>query len=368
MPSTLRFLRQLLVPDPGAVTRDETSYERAGERLPASLYRPARDTGAGPLPGWVALHGITYRGREHESLISFARALAGSGTAVLVPDVPEWRALRVAPATAVETIRAAVLELDGRPVTAPGRVGVIGFSFGGTHALIASTDPGLDGHLAAVASWGAYAGMRRAVRFGFLGEHELDSEAHHLDPDPYGRWILAGNYLTTIPEHRDAGAAAEALLGLAREVGRRKIMAWEPATDALKREARAALGSDDRALFDLIAPPTDADRSPAERRQLAALADRLAESSVAAEPLLDPAPRLDRVAVPVFLAHGRDDRLIPWSELVRLRRLLPDDVVRHAFVTRIFAHSFRERRFPSPVLLVEAVRFIRGIRRMIRLI
>lgn len=372
MPSTLRFLRQYLLPRPSAVEREETTYPRAGEELPASLYRPAgraeADGPAGGLPGWVALHGLTYRGRRHESLDRLARALAASGAAILVPDIPEWRALRVAPETTVQTIEAAVLELDARPFTTPGRIGVIGFSFGGTHALVASTAAALEGHLAAVASWGGYADLRRTLRFAFLGRHELDGERHSLEPDPYGRWIMTGNYLTTVPAHRDDGAVADALLWLAREVGRRKLMAWEPTTDPLKEAARADLGPADRELFDLIAPPAGVAPSPPQQKRLGELADRLADTAAEEEPLLDPTPYLPRVPVPVFLAHGRDDRLMPWTELTRLQRALPDGRVRHAVVTGLFAHSFRERRFPTPSMAVEAVRFVRAINRMVHLI
>lgn len=365
MPSTVRFLRQFLRPDPEAVVLEESSYERGDKTLPASLYRPT--AASTPLPGWVALHGLTYRGRRHESLDSFARALAASGTVVLIPDMPDWRELYVAPATAVKTIKAAVLELDSQPDTASGRIGVIGFSFGGTQALTASTDLALTDHLAAVASWGGYADMERTVRFAFLGNHELDGVTRHLEPDPYGRWILAGNYLTAVPELSGAHDLQAALLDLAREVGRRKILAWLPATDPLKAERRTRLAGRDRELFDLMAPATTRALSGEERDRLAALAGRLARAAIAMEPLLDPTATLPHVHVPVFLAHGREDRLMPWTELHRLRRALPDHLVRHAIITRLFAHSFRERRFPTPSMVVEALRFVRAIHRMVHL-
>ena len=367
MPSTLRFLRQFLLPREGAVLREETTYRRGDETLPASLYRP-RTRSEGRLPGWVALHGLTHRGRDHESLDGFARALAASGTAVLVPDIPEWRALRIAPEATARTIEAAVLELDARPFTAPGRVGVIGFSFGGTHALVASTEPALDGHLAAVVSWGGYADLGRTIRYAFTGDHDLDGEAYRTEPDPYGRWILAGNYLTEVPGHEGDGAVADALLWLALEVGRRKIMAWEPDTDPVKAEARARLGPGDRALFDSLAPATD--RPPTAGRERREAIGRAMSDEAAGRGglLVDPAPYLSRVPVPVFLAHGRDDRLVPWTELVRLRRALPDGRVRHALVTSLFAHSFRERRFPTPAMVLEGLRFVRGLNRLIHLV
>ncbi|MFW5947544.1 MAG: alpha/beta fold hydrolase, partial [Gemmatimonadota bacterium] len=368
MPSTLHFLRHFLFPDPDAVVRSEVTYRRDKETLAASLYRPGRAAGARPLPGWVALHGLTHTGRDHRSLDGLARALAASGTAVLVPDIPEWRELHVAPDAAAATIRAAVPALADRAGVDGDRVGVMGFSFGGAQALVAATEPDLASRMAAVVSWGGYADLRRAARFLFLGEHELDGTRYHAQPDPYGRWILAGNYLTLVPEHRDDGALANALRALAREVGRRGVMAWEPATDPWKTEARATLDARQREIFDLLAPPAGTSLTERQRERVAGIVDRMCDAAMAAVPRLDPAPHLPGVAVPVFLAHGRDDRLFPWTELERLRRAIPESCVRHAVVTGLFAHSFRERRFPTPRMGVEAVRFVRAIRRMIRLI
>lgn len=366
MPSTIRFLRRFLRPEPGAVTVEETTYRRGDETLEATLYRPSGRTGA--LPGWVTLHGLTYHGRKHPSLERFAGALAASGAAVLVPDLPEWRRLRVAPKPTVETIRAAVLDLDARGIVESGRIAVMGFSFGATQALIAAADPSLDGHLAGVAAWGGYGDYRRVTRFMFLGEHELDGRQYHMDRDPYGSWILAGNYLPLLPEHRDDGALAGAVLGLALEAGRTGTKSWDPATDALKDAARASLTDRQRAVFDLLAPPALERLGAEDRERLRALTERLIDAAIAHEPLLEPAPHLPRVRVPVFLAHGRGDRLIPWTEMVRLRRGLPADRLDYSGITSLFAHSFGEKRFPTPALMLEGLRFVRLLNRMVKLV
>lgn len=366
MRRTAAFLREFLRPRPDRVVVEETTYRREGEAVPATLYRPRAVRG--PLPGWVTLHGLTYHGREHESLQRLARALAASGAVVLVPDLPEWRALRVAPTTTVRTIRSAVLALDALGWTEPGRIGVMGFSFGATQALVASTDPELDGHLAGVAAWGGYSDIASATRFAFLGEHELDGRTYRADPDPYGRWILAGNYLGLVDEFASTPTLSESLLWLAREAARTRIRSWEPALDPLKARLRERLGPREREVFDLIAPATGVVLGDPERRQLAGLIDRVLPAALEAEPLLDPGPSLGRVPVRVFLAHGRGDRLIPWTEMVRLTRALPPDRLAAHGMTSLFAHSVGERRVLSVATGVEAFRFVFLIRRMLHLI
>jgi pimeloyl-ACP methyl ester carboxylesterase len=366
MPSTVRFLREFLRPRAGAVVVEETTYQRGGHPLPASVYRPREVRGE--MPGWMTLHGLTHYGREHESLKRLARALAASGSVVLVPDLPEWRALRIAPATTVETIKAAVLELDSLDLTRPGRIGVIGFSFGATQALIAATDPVLRGRLAGVAAWGGYADMRTTARFAFLGEHGLDGRTFQAEPDPYGRWILAGNYLGLLSEYGPDSPLPGAFLGLARHAAQHKIMSWEPALDPVKAATRAGLDPSDQEAFDLIAPATDTPLTNAQRMDVDTLVGRMLDTAIEQEPLLDPAPYLDRVPVPVFLAHGRNDRLIPWTEMVRLRRALPRHQVERSGITALFAHSAGEKRRLGPALALETVRFLSLMRAMLRLI
>jgi pimeloyl-ACP methyl ester carboxylesterase len=366
MPSTLRFFREFLSPGSADVAVEDTTYRRGDGVLPARLYTPR--SARAPMPAWLTLHGLTYHGKEHASLVRLARALAAAGNAVLVPDIPEWRALRIAAGHTVETIKAAVLELDTRGVTAPGRVGVIGFSFGATQALIAASDPALKGHLAGVAAWGGYADIRIAVRSAFLGEHDLDGRSFTLDPDPYGRWILAGNYLGLLDEFSGGNPLPDAFLALAREAGRQGVPAWEPELDPVKANTRERLAVEDRPLFDLVAPPAGVRHTPDQKVRLRRIVDRLVTAAVSEDPLLDPRPFLPRVPVPVFLAHGRHDRLIPWTELVRLQRALPEGSVVAGRTTTLFGHSTGERSLATPATAVEGARFIAMMRAMLRLI
>jgi dienelactone hydrolase len=335
MPSTIRFLKQYLRPVDGATVAAETAYMRGDEELPATVFRPAR--GPRQLPAWVVLHGLTRPGRAHPSLQRFARAVAGAGNIVFVPEIPEWRDLRVAPAIAIDTIRQAVRALQERDDVRHEHVGLFGFSFAATQALIAAADAETARLLAGVAAWGGYSDLRRLFRFGLTGDHELDGVTYHTEPDPYGCWIMAGNYLTRVPGYERAHDVSTALHDLALEAGERGMYAWDPVFDEAKRRLRQRLDVDGRDLFDMIAPETTAPRR--DHQRVLDLAESLARTALEADPLLDPMPFLADVRVPILFSHGRDDRLIPFTETIRLSRAVPDQHVRTTIITALFQHS-----------------------------
>jgi pimeloyl-ACP methyl ester carboxylesterase len=331
---TARFLRAYLRDAAGGVRQEETYVEVAGERREATLYLPRRPR---PAPGWVVLHGLTVPGRRHKAMERFVRSLAASGAVVLVPDVPAWRELRLDLDAARDSIVAGARFLAQRPEVRPGGVGAVGFSFGATHALMAAADPEVQRDLRAVVSFGGYCDVRRMVRCTFTGEHEWAGQTHAIDPDPYGRWILAANFLTLVPGlegMEDVRAAAHAL---ALEAGRRGVMAWDAEYDALKREIRGRLSPEGARVWDLLAPPTGT--LAADREAARALADAMGAAMMERHPGLDPQPLLPALRGRIILSHGRADRLIPYTETLRLQTLMPREVDPSVTVTGLFAHS-----------------------------
>jgi hypothetical protein len=338
---------------PGRLHEEEVEVQVGAVRVPATLLHAGGDRA---LPGHVVLHGVTVPGRAHASLQRFARALAASGTAVLVPEIRDWMELRIAPERAEHAIHAASHYLASRPEVVPGGVGVIGFSFGATQALICASRDELDADIRSVVSFGGYCDLARAVRFAFTGVHEWAGVRRRLSPDPYGRWIVVGNYLTDVPGHAGAGAVAEAALELAREAGLRGVYAGASEYDPLKARLRRALAPDLRPLWDLVAPPGEVCPSSAAAVELA---DGLCAAALAREPDLDPSRFLPALTRPVVLAHGRADHLIPFTETLRLRSMIPAGVRAPVFITRLFAHSagadaLAPWRYPA-----EALRYLR---------
>jgi len=338
---TIRAVKSWLTNN--AATREyETLLDRGDRQVPASVIVPR---GAQRnLPGWIVLHGITRPGRFHPNLLRFVRALAASGLAVVVPQVPEWKNLRLAPEVTHPTLRGALDVLRGLDVTNDGPYGAIGFSFGAPQILIAASHSDVGDQLGGVVGFGGYCDMERMVHFQMSGEHEWDGITHRIRPDPYGRWIIGGNHLTSIPEYAGAKDVAQALWRLAVEAGERRILAWDPSYDALKGELRRGVAPEHTRLFDLFAPSTD--HWP-DLRGAEDIAQQLATAVRSSSPLMDPVPFMPALRTPVHLIHGEEDQLIPYTESLRMESLFTSEQQVETTITAFFSHSDQGRRLSS---------------------
>jgi pimeloyl-ACP methyl ester carboxylesterase len=358
---TLRYARAWLQ-GPRRFEDEEVVLDRGDRRVHGTLTRPRGAEGA--LPSWVVLHGITRRGREHAQLQRFTRALVETGAVAIVPDVPEWRELDLAPRLAVPTIRAAIAGLRDSGWARDEPVGVIGFSFGAPHAIVATAHPHVASDVAGSVAFGAYCSLERTIRFLMTGIHEWEGRTHQLKPDAYGRWIFAANHLTAVPEYAHAADVAFALRSLALLAGDLGLPSLDARLDKRKATLRDSVAEDRRWLFDLFAPPA----STLPDAELAgAAAEALAAAARPMDPLGDPVEALAGVTQPVHVLHGRNDVVIPYTEGLRLRAALPADTWSRVTVTRLFGHS-GETLAGALRSARELPRFLGALRGVLRLV
>jgi pimeloyl-ACP methyl ester carboxylesterase len=306
--------------------------------IPATLLIPKGVTS--PLPGWVTLHGITRPGRKHPTLVRFVRALANSGAMVMVPEIPQWREMHLAPLEASQIVKAAILALAEREETAAHRLGAMGFSFGSPVILMAGADPELIPHLRVVAGFGGYADMERTTRFLFRGDHDWGGDRYDIDPDPYGRWVVVGNFLSRVPGYEEFGDVAHALLELARVAGDTKVPSWEFHFENMRPHLEKDIDSSRWQLFRELALAHGV-RAPEELAQK--LAPALAEAALELSSLYDVPRHMNDIRVPVRLIHGRGDRLIPFTETLRLAESFHEDTPKRVYLTGLFGHSQRDQ-------------------------
>lgn len=345
---------------PKAYIEDEIILDREGEAIPATVVRPRHVDCR--MPGWVVLHGITRTGREHGQLLRFTRSLVCTGAVAIVPEVPEWRGLDLAPEAATPTVKAGIAGLRQTGWVLDEPVAVIGFSFGAPHAIASAGDPEIVSEVAGTVGFGGYCELESTFRFLMTGEHELEGRTQRLKPDPYGRWIVGANYLADIPHAGGGADVADALRELATYAGDLGTPAWEAAYDPLIGELRKRIVPEHRDLFDLFAPPAGV---PPDSRAAMEIADDLATASRAIHPLLDPRDRLATVEQPTHILHGRYDRLIPCSEAQKIRDALPTGVESDLTITRLFGHGGQESLISWLRSLHELPGFVRAVTRVL---
>ena len=348
------------IPVPGVCVEDLTIGNRPPE-LRARRYRPAR--GAARAPGWVLLHGATRPGPDHPAIVRLAAALAHSGAVVLVPDIPAWRRLELDPAPARTALSQAAKHMCRDHRIRPGGVVLVGLSFGVPQVLRTGARLARTGLVRGLGGFGSYCRLDDAIRFGLTGQFRWRGTIEYLRPDPYGRWVVAANYLHRIPGYEEAVRVSSALHRLAAIAGERRIMAWDSGYDSVKDDLARSLARTWHPLFRLFAPPADREPEPEPARRMAHL---LADAARRTHPDLElPHGFGDSAPPPIRLLHGRRDHLIPFTETLALERLLRKTADVSATVTDFFAHS-RETR-GTFARLRESRRFFAGLKAMLAL-
>ncbi len=226
----------------------ESAFAFAGGK--GVLYAPE---GERPAQGIVLAHGMHELGIRDPRMLSFARALAGAGFAVLTPEVvglAHYRLVHTDVTVIGESARALARRI-GRE-----RVIVFGISLAGGLALRAACEPATRAVIERVIGLGAHHDAVRVARF-FLGEPAYGPAGEHADvkPHPYGPSSL---WITLFGEKH-------------------------PGKGKLTEEERL------RALRAVTEHTPDLER---------------------ASPSACPEP----VRVPVYLVHGTGDRIVPYTE------------------------------------------------------
>lgn len=291
----------------------DTTFDFRGKALPARLYLPR---GVGFAPGIVIVHGMHERGIDEPRLVNFARALAGSGFFVMTPLVPGIADYRVESVSA-DVIGTAVQSF-AEQLNVP-RVGVLAISFSGGLALLAATDPQYASSVAWVASVGGYYDLAHVLRFFANGDvMRPDGTVEHRAPHEYGPLIVIYDEPADFFPPQDTALARESLKLLLAGKGHESEQLMEKMTPGGQRVMQDIYHKQRQALAPAI---------------LAEVEKQQNDLSAAS-----PAGHLRFIQVPVLLLHGSDDSVIPPTELLWLKRDIPEEYLAEALVTPAISH------------------------------
>ncbi len=282
--------------------------------LPYRVYRPLARSVA---PALVIYHGATPHGEEHPDLDNLARALSHIGLIVFVPRLPRLKAVIIDESN-LDSIITFYQYIQGHERICPGHISVAGTSFAGGLLLKALLDEDMQlPPPRAVLLYGSYCDLETTLRFILTGSVVEEGVEVAIEPDPWGQVIFFYNYLEHIPRSFNRETMQEVL--------------GYYVTDRVAEgdEARARLPAGERRLADLILTPGNPETS--------ALAEEVLQHVRPLLEKLSPSGFHSRIQFPFWVLHGRNDTMVPYTEALALKRLVPRQV--RLYVSSRFGHK-----------------------------
>ena len=263
----------------------------------AELWLPAWASSDQRAGAMLLVLGVNNVGRNHPVVARVADGLARTGVAVLVPDSRVLLEGRLEVGEIDGVVRAFQL-LAARPEVDPERVGIVGFSVGGSLALLAAADGRIANDVAWVNAFGAFADagsyLASVSAHAYRG---LEGEEVAWTPSELAREVYLRFMLDQVADPADRRA-------LDRAYGAAILAAERPAADSDVREGLATDGA--RAIHDLL---TAASLDAAE-----ASIERLDAGSGDFIDAISPARHLAGLAAEVHLMHETEDHHVPFVE------------------------------------------------------
>ena len=263
----------------------------------AELWLPAWASEERPAGGMLLVFGVNNLGRNHPAIERVADALARSGIAVMVPDSRTLLEGRLEVGEIGGVVDAFRL-LASRPEVDRARLGIVGFSVGGSLALLAAGDPAIADQVRWVNAFGAFADASSYL--AAVSSHAYrgpDGDPVPWEPTPLAREVYLAFMLDQVDDADDRALLESAL-------GRAVLDGARPAPDSsLRAEVRTEAA---RTVHDLL---TAASLDAAE-----ASIDQLPPESLAFVDAISPVRHLAGLRADVHLMHEVEDHHVPFVE------------------------------------------------------
>jgi acetyl esterase/lipase len=298
------------------------SAEPGSEPDLAELWLPSWASADRPAGAMLLVFGVNNLGRNHPVIERVADGLARTGVAVLVPDSRTLLEGRLEVGEIDGVVRAFQL-LASRPEVDRQRVGIVGFSVGGSLALLAAGDPRISEQVRWVNAFGAFADASSYL--AAVASHAYpgaDGAPVAWTPTPLAREVFLRFLLDQVPNDGDQINLADAFV--------EPILAAErPSPDpTLRASLETGAG---RSVHDLLTA-----------RSLPNATAAIGTLPAGARAFIDaisPARHLEGIQAEVHLMHETEDHHVPFVESRDLAAALePSGRLRAQTEFRLFDH------------------------------
>ena len=319
-----RFPRTLLPFSPVDTTAHTIAIPTRHGAVAARVERPI----AGATGTMVVLPGVHAAGLDEPRLTRFSRALAGAGLTVVTVPLPDLRAFRIVGRSTDQAEDVAAWVSSNQDLAPNGRISLAGVSFAGGLALVAAGRPSLTGRLDAAISLGGHGDLGQVLEYLCTGTLP-DGSAR--PPHDYSLAVVALTAAPLLVPAADIPSLERAIL----------LFLQASSDESAERSHAEQLLAQASRLRDSMTGRSRQVMNWVLDRDVASLgaAIRPFIAELARDPALSP-ERSPAARVPVFLLHGRDDNVIPPSEIPRLAAYLDrhGTPVVQSLVTPVLSH------------------------------
>ncbi len=297
------------------VRHTQATVESKGGTVSLDVYAPM--AAAPPIPGArggiLIIPGVGDE-RSDPQLINLDEALASSGLVVMNMTTPTLIAYDLSPVDG-DAVVAAFDALATWPGVGADRVGILGFSAGGSLAAIAATDPRIQHRLAFITLFGGYFDATSLLHVFGARAQTVDGVARAWDPNAVPVQVLSHVMADTLPASEGQVLSNAFLL---------------PITPLPQDQ------------LDQLSPPAQAAYHLLAGDQPSQVDANLAALSPAMKTLLtqlSPSTYLAQIKTPIYLLHDRNDQYVPFTQSREFNAALDASGQRHEYAEfGIFQH------------------------------
>lgn len=261
----------------------------------------------------ILFPGASPYAENHPAMIMLGNALRNVGYNVFLPRIPTLKNLLLVKEN-VDWFSHCYKELLNHESISKKDVMVVGISYGGANLLKASLSDEMQGNKPkSFLSYGTYFSINTALNFFLEGKIKYKNKEYHITPHEWGMIVLFYNFINTIDSEHDANAITK-LLKLRIEDKHEEV-------EKLLEE----LSAKDQSLVNHILKGEIND-------EIKSLVNKIISVNSKLLNFLSPENWANKIKDKVFVFHGANDSMVPFTESNLLANQLQNSELLISFV------------------------------------
>jgi acetyl esterase/lipase len=297
----------------GISIKDSTYPGISGEEVPLKIFTNS----SGTKDVVILYPGASPYGEYHPKMLALGAVLAESRFTVFIPRIPPLKELDISEINIQWFNHFYKWMLEKQQVPAE-KIAMVGLSYGGGLMLKSLLET--NGKLPspkAILTYGTYSDGRTIVQFLLNGEISLHGSTYTIPPHEWGLVVIFHNFLKNLSLDWDSTKIQTALTYQISE----NFAERDKVVDSMPK--------DQQNLFHSI---LKGEATP----EIKALVDDIVENEEDAFINLSPKFWGDKIKEKVFILHGANDSMVPFTESIKLADYIPENEL---LISYIYEHK-----------------------------